>query len=78
MISSCTSSIPDDDVVLAILLYCHSRYTMTCPLCSLVCYRPSIASHLRSQVLPGVPEALSGAPGYSQTYHNHSHNAQSQ
>jgi len=66
MISRCTSSVPKENVVFPILLYCDSRRSQTC--------------RRRSQVLPGLssappgaPNILSGALRCSQTYQNHSH-----
>ena len=58
MISRRTHSIPKEDVFPR-LLYCDFRCSQTC--------------RKHSQVLPGAPKVLSGAPIYSQTYHNPSH-----
>ena len=73
MISRCTCSIPEENLVFPRLLYCDLRRSQTC--------------HRRSQVLPGLSQVLpglspvvpialkvlSGALRHSQSYHNHSH-----
>jgi len=65
MISKCTSSVPNGNVVFPRLLYCDSRCSQTC------CQRSQMLPGL-SMALPCAPNILSSTPRCSQIYHNHS------
>jgi len=68
MIPRHTSSIPTADVVFPRLLYCDSRCSQTCHKCAEAWRWHSQACCRFSQVLPGAPRLVVGAPRCSHVH----------